>query len=213
MRIGLTGGIGAGKSTVSAYLAGKGAHVIDYDAISHAITAAGGAAIPRLREVFGDDAIAADGSMDRSWVASRVFGVSVSATAARNRLDGVLHPMVYAEARRQENAIVREAGRGAVIVHDIPLLAEIMDELPFSFHHIVVVEASRDVRIERMMANRGMTRDEAERRMASQADDGTRRSIADIVVTNDGDMQALRRRLDDVWRAVSHEAETSGQEE
>lgn len=200
MRVGLTGGIGAGKSTVSARLAHLGARVIDYDAISHALTRPGGAAIAPIREQFGPHAIADDGSLDRPWVASRIFGADPAHTANRERLNAIIHPLVYEQAARQE------AG-GGIVVHDIPLLTEVLGGIPFAFRHIITVEAPDDLRVERLMATRGMSEAAARARMASQTDDEARRLAADITIPNDSDLESLYRVVDEVWSRLRAECE------
>ena len=151
IRIGLTGGIAAGKSTVAARMRELGALVIDYDGLAHEIVAPGGVALPRIAAVFGPDALLADGSLNRAWLAERVFGRD-AAPGARERLDDIEHPLIYAEAARLER---RNPG-AKVIVHDVPLLTEVIRSIPFQFDHIVTVEAPEQMRIRRMVATRGM---------------------------------------------------------
>ncbi|MFR0558024.1 dephospho-CoA kinase [Pseudoscardovia radai] len=203
MRVGLTGGIGAGKSTVAARLAHLGARIIDYDAISHALTRPGGAAIAPIREQFGPHAIADDGSLDRPWVASQIFGADPAHTANRGRLNAIIHPLVYAQAARQE------AG-GGIVVHDIPLLTEVLGGIPFTFRHIITVEAPDGLRVERLMKTRGMSETEARARMASQTDDEARRRSADITIPNDSDLVSLYRAVDEVWSRLCTECEGNG---
>ena len=156
IRIGLTGGIAAGKSTVAARMRELGALVIDYDGLAHEIVAPGGVALPRIAAVFGPDALLADGSLNRAWLAERVFGRD-AAPGARERLDDIEHPLIYAEAARLER---RNPG-AKVIVHDVPLLTEVIRSIPFQFDHIVTVEAPEQMRIRRMVATRGMTERQA----------------------------------------------------
>ena len=161
IRIGLTGGIAAGKSTVAARMRELGALVIDYDGLAHEIVAPGGVALPRIAAVFGPDALLADGSLNRAWLAERVFGRD----AAPERLDDIEHPLIYAEAARMER---RNPG-AKVIVHDVPLLTEVIRSIPFQFDHIVTVEAPEQMRIRRMVATRGMTERQAADRIRSQS--------------------------------------------
>lgn len=206
MRIALTGGIGAGKSTVSAYLQQLGAVVVDYDAISRDLTAVGGAAIEPVRSAFGDEAIAADGSMDRVWVARHVFAETARAERMRHRLESIIHPLVYASAQRLDS----QAPAGSVVIHDIPLLAEVIDTIPFSFDHIVVVETDDEIRIARLMENRSMTRHQAQERINSQSAEDSRRDLADAIVANNDGIAALHARLDILWdqwqREIAHAA-------
>ncbi|NEG55685.1 dephospho-CoA kinase [Bifidobacterium platyrrhinorum] len=215
IRIGLTGGIAAGKSTVAARMRGDGALHIDYDAIAHEITGRGGAALAPIAREFGDAAIAADGTLDRVWVADHVFGRGAE-PGARERLDAIEHPLIYAEARRREdraveavrNAAREPGGRGIVVVHDVPLLAEVIGDIPFRFDHIVTVEAPEDVRVARMIATRGMTREQAEARIRHQSTRAEREAIADAVIDS---TQPLERMFDEVdrlyaeWSAVRKE--------
>ena len=116
MRIGLTGGIAAGKSTVAAQLKQLGALHINYDALAHQIVEPGGVALPQIVAEFGPDALLADGTMNRPWIADHVFGAN-AAPGARERLDAIEHPLIYAEAARLEH----EHPEAAIIIHDIPL--------------------------------------------------------------------------------------------
>lgn len=189
IRIGLTGGIAAGKSTVARRLRGLGATVIDYDALARLVVAPGGEGLRRIVDEFGSDALAPDGGLDRAWMAEHVFGMNAR-DGARERLDAIEHPLIYAAAARMERAAIETCGRGGddeacerlVVVHDVPLLAEVIGPIPFRFDHIVTVEAPTDVRIARMMGERGMSREQAEGRIRHQSDEATRRRIADIVI-------------------------------
>lgn len=201
MRIALTGGIGAGKSTVSAYLQRLGATVVDYDAISHGLTAPGGDAIAPIRAAFGANAINPDGSMNRGWVAQHVFAGTPQSNAMRHRLEAIIHPLVYSTAARLDS----QAPAGSVIVHDIPLLAEVLDAIPFSFDHIVVVETDDETRIARLMESRGMTRSQASGRIASQSGESARRNLADTIVENNNSIASLQTRLDELWQQWQRE--------
>ncbi|RSX53986.1 dephospho-CoA kinase [Bifidobacterium goeldii] len=187
-RIGLTGGIAAGKSTVSAHLRDLGATVIDYDALARLIVAPGSEGLARIVDEFGPAALSANGSLNRAWMAEHVFGRNAD-VGARERLDAIEHPLIYAQARRLEREVCQSCVSDDmtcktthVIVHDVPLLAEVFDSIPFHFNHVVTVEAPIAVRIARMMGERGMTREQALDRIRHQVDDATRRAIADIVI-------------------------------
>ena len=173
MRIGLTGGIAAGKSTVAARLKQLGALHIDYDALAHQIVEPGGVALPQIVAEFGPDALLADGTMNRPWIADHVFGAN-AAPGARERLDAIEHPLIYAEAARLEH----EHPEAAIIIHDIPLLAEVIDDIPFAFDHIVTVEAPVCMRLDRMVEERGMSLEQAEARIRHQSSEEERRAIA-----------------------------------
>lgn len=188
IRVGLTGGIAAGKSTVSAHLRTLGAIVIDYDELARLVVAPGSVGLHRIVEEFGPDAVSADGTMNREWIAEHVFGPSAPADALE-RLDAIEHPLIYTEAERREHeALVSQhsgidsSSRVQVIVHDVPLLAEVIDSIPFTFDHIVTVEAPIETRIERMVTERGMNRAQAEARIKHQSNESERRSISDIVI-------------------------------
>jgi len=179
MEIALTGGIGAGKSTVARLLAERGAVVIDADALARAALAPGSPGEQAVLGEFGP-AVAGDaGEIDRGRLASLVF----TDPAARSRLEAIVHPIV----REQAATLAAAAAPGSVIVHEIPLLAETWAERPdrASFDLIVTVEAPAEVRLARLRA-RGMADADARARMAAQADDAQRRAIADVVIDNSG---------------------------
>jgi len=179
LRIGLTGGIGSGKSTVLQMLADLGAATIDADAVSRAVTAPGGAAIPALRERFGPAAIAADGSLDRP----RMRELAFSDPAARADLEAIIHPLVGAALREQEQA-ARAQGKRCV-VFDIPLLVESArwrDE----FDHVLVVDCSPGTQVARVMARSGLDEAQVRAILAAQASREQRLAAADSVICNDG---------------------------
>jgi dephospho-CoA kinase len=186
--IGLTGGIGSGKSTVAALLADKGAVVVDADLIARQVVEPGSPVLERLAERFGTDIVGADGQLDRARLAERAFVDDES----RRDLDGITHPAIGEEFLRQ----IAAAPDGAVVVHDVPLLAE--SKNPAQYKGVIVVEAPRSVRLDRL-ESRGIARDDAERRMAQQASDEERRAIATWVLDNSGDMEALRAQVEQVW--------------
>ena len=193
LRIGLTGGIGSGKSTVARLLAGHGAKVVDTDAISRVLTQAGGAAMPALREAFGDGVIGPDGGLDRDQMRRLAFADGT----ARSKLEAILHPMISAEAQREATA----ATDAAVIVFDIPLLVE-SGHWRDSVHRVLVVDCSASTQVERVMARSGWTADSVKAVMAAQATRERRNSIAHDVVVNDGISQAdLARRVEALWKA------------
>lgn len=191
LRIGLTGGIGSGKSTVARLLAGHGAKVVDTDGISRGLTQAGGAAMPALREAFGDGVIGPDGGLDRDQMRRLAFADGT----ARSKLEAILHPMISAEAQREAAA----ATDAAVIVFDIPLLVE-SGHWRDSVHRVLVVDCSESTQVARVMARSGWTADSVKAVMAAQATRERRNSIADDVVVNDGISQAdLARRVEALW--------------
>ena len=175
LRVGLTGGIGSGKSTVARLLARRDATVVDADAISRRVTGAGGAVLGRIRGVFGDGVITADGALDRSAMAGLIF----SDPSARRRLEALTLPRIALEAAQE----MERAGAGGVAVYDVPLLVE--QGMADLFDSVVVVESPLEQRLERL-ERRGLERAEAMARMAGQADDEARRALADVVLINNG---------------------------
>lgn len=187
LRLGLTGGIGSGKSTVARMLVSGGATLIDADAISRATTAAGGAAIAAIAKQFGVDAITPDGAMDRDVMRQRVF----SDPAAKLQLEVIIHPLVSQEAARQAKEALHVGG--ALLVFDIPLLVE-SKRWRQQLGKVLVVDCEETTQTSRVMArestktsdNRGWTHDAVEKVIASQASRAQRRAAADWVIYNDG---------------------------
>jgi dephospho-CoA kinase len=195
-RIGLTGGIGSGKSTVARQLVGCGAALIDADAISRALTATGGAAIPAIREQFGASAIASDGALDRDVMRQLVF----ADPGARQQLEAIVHPLVARETRNQSEAAAAQ-GR-ACLVFDIPLLVESTRWRP-QVDLVLVVDCREATQIERVLQREqgrtGWTREAVEKVIAGQASRQRRLAAADICLFNDGlsldALEALVRQL------------------
>ncbi|MBX6371475.1 MAG: dephospho-CoA kinase [Acidothermus sp.] len=190
--VGLTGGIGAGKSTVLEILSELGALTIDSDEVAREVVEPGGPGYSQILAEFGPGVVGADGRIDRKALASRVF----TDERARRRLEGIVHPLVRAEIRRR----VADAPTNAIVVNAVPLLVEA--GLVGEYDRILVVEAPLELRIERLQ-RRGISRDEALRRMAAQADDDARRAVAWRVITNDGSLAQLRERVLEVWRELT----------
>jgi dephospho-CoA kinase len=189
-RIGLTGGIGSGKSTAARALAALGAHVVDTDAIAHRLCAPGGEAIAPLREAFGDAAIGPDGAMDRAAMRERVF----ADPDARRRLEAVLHPLIRQVTEREAAA----APPGAVVVFDVPLLAE-SPGWRDRVDRVLVIDCEAATQVRRVMARSGWTEAAVRRVIEQQATRERRRAIADAVILNEGDDPA---RLHDAVRSV-----------
>jgi dephospho-CoA kinase len=187
--VGLTGGIGAGKSAVADRLAELGAVVIDADRLARAAVAPGTEGLAEVVAAFGDGVLTTDGALDRQALASRVFGDA----GARRRLEEIIHPRV--RARTAE--LVAAAPADAVVVNDVPLLVEA--GLAPAYEVVVVVAADEQTRIGRLVADRGMTPEQARERIRAQATDEQRRAVADVVIVNNGTREALRRRVDEVW--------------
>lgn len=188
-RIGLTGGIASGKSTVSSRLAEHGAVVIDSDVLAREVVARGTPGLLQVVEQFGPDVLTADGDLDRRALAGVVFGDE----AARRRLEAIVHPLV----RRRAAELEAQAPAGAVVVHDIPLLVE--SGQSDSFDVVIVVDADEAVQRQRLREQRGMTTAEAAARIAAQAPRERRRAAADHVIVNDGSLDDLLAGVDRLW--------------
>ena len=188
-RLGLTGGIGSGKSTVSARLADHGAVVIDYDQLAREAVELGTPGLTAIAERFGGDVIAADGTLDRTALGAVVFGDD----AARADLEAITHPAILDLAIALE-ATVPDDG---VVVHDHPLLVE-MGMAAFC-DLVVVVDVPEDVQVERLVTLRGMTEADARARLAAQTSREERAAVADVVLDNSGSIADLEARVDELW--------------
>jgi dephospho-CoA kinase len=197
--VGLTGGIGTGKSTVVRMLAARGAVVIDADAIVHRLQAPGEPLLAEIAAAFGPEVIDAGGGLDRARVAERVF----RDPAARQRLNGIVHPKVGAEMARQLDA-ARRAGAPLIVV-DIPLLFETRprdrEAARAGFDATLLVYCPREQQIARTVARDGCTREEAERRVAAQMPIDEKRELADHVIDNSGALADTERQVEALWRA------------
>ncbi len=188
--VGLTGGIGAGKSTVANLLADRGAVIVDADEAARAVVEPGEPALAKLVDRFGPGILDADGRLDRAAVAKVAFADDES----RRDLEAITHPAINEEFTRR----VADAPSDAIVVLDVPLLAESEQARKRPYQTVIVVEAPRDVRLARL-ETRGVNRADAESRMAAQADDEERRKLATYVVDNGGDVVALERQIDEIW--------------
>jgi dephospho-CoA kinase len=188
--VGLTGGIGSGKSTVAALLQARGAVIVDADAVARAVVEPGAPALAALVDRFGAGILDADGVLDRAALAAVAFADETS----REALEAITHPAINEEFL----ARVQAAPRDAIVVCDVPLLAESQQAQSRGYSVVVVVEAPLEVRLERL-AERGIARDDAERRIAAQAGDEERRSLATHVVDNAGDLGRLEQQVDELW--------------
>jgi dephospho-CoA kinase len=188
LRIGLTGGIGSGKSTVAALLAERGAVVVDADRIAREVVEPGTPGLAAVVEAFGEGVRTADGALDRPALAAVVF----ADPEQRRRLDAIVHPLVRARAAEQIAALPGDA----VVVQDVPLLVETGQAS--SYDLVLVVEAAEDRRVPRLVA-RGLAEDDARARIAAQASDDQRRAVADVVLRNDGTPEQLRAQVDRFW--------------
>lgn len=188
-RLGLTGGIGSGKSTVSARLATHGAVVIDYDRLARDAVEIGTPALAAIAERFGPEVIAADGTLDRPALGAIVFGDD----AARADLEAITHPAIFELAIALETTVPDDG----VVVHDHPLLIE-MGMVGFC-DLVVVVDVPEDVQVERLVELRGMSEADARARMAAQASREERRAAAGVVLENTGSIADLEARVDELW--------------
>jgi dephospho-CoA kinase len=190
LRIGLTGGIGSGKSAVAAVWVGLGATLVDTDAIAHALCAPGGAAMPALREAFGNGVQAPDGSLDRAAMRELVF----ADPGAKQRLEAILHPLIGREAMRQS------ADATGAVVFDVPLLAE-SRHWRARCDRIAVVDCSESTQIARVTARSGWSAGQVQRVIDQQARRAARRAIADAVIDNDAlTMDELRQGATALWQ-------------
>jgi dephospho-CoA kinase len=193
--IGLTGGIGSGKSTVATFLVAQGATLVDTDAIAHALTTPGGAAMPALRLRFGDEVAGPDGALDRARMRSLVF----ADPTAKRALEAILHPMIGAEAQRQ--AAAAETIGAGVVVFDVPLLTE-SSPWRARCQRILVVDCSAAVQVQRVMARSGWSADQVQRVIAQQTARERRRAIADAVIFNDTlSRETLAAEVSALWSA------------
>ncbi|GAB3940637.1 hypothetical protein GCM10027614_24630 [Micromonospora vulcania] len=187
--MGLTGGIGSGKSAVAARLVEQGAVLIDADQVAREVVAPGTEGLAEIVAAFSEQVLDSDGALDRAALGAVVFADET----ARRRLEAITHPRV-----RARTAELAAAAPDAIVVNDVPLLVEV--GLAPTYHLVVVVQTAVSTRLERLARDRGMDRAEAERRIAAQADDARRRAAADVVLTNDGSLAALHEAVDELWR-------------
>ncbi|MFF2806915.1 dephospho-CoA kinase [Streptomyces sp. NPDC058000] len=192
VKVGLTGGIGAGKSEVSRLLASYGAVIVDADKIAREVVEPGTPGLAAVVEEFGADVLAPDGTLDRPKLGALVFSDQEKLKA----LNAIVHPLVGARSAELEGS----AGSDAVVVHDVPLLTE--NGLASLYDLVVVVDAARQTQLDRLVRLRGMSQDEAAQRMAAQASREERLAIADLVIDNDGPLEALEPQVREVWERL-----------
>jgi len=194
LRVGLTGGIASGKSTVSAILRELGAVVIDADQLARDVVARGTPGLDAVVAEFGPGLLTAEGDLDRAAMGSLVFADD----AARKRLEAIVHPLVFERIVDLET----HAPEGAVVVHDIPLLAESGRATASDrggFDAVIVVDAPQEVQVARMVRDRGWTESDALARIAAQASPEDRRAIASYVVENTGSRAELRQKIEEIY--------------
>jgi dephospho-CoA kinase len=202
LRVGLTGGIGSGKSTVSARLAELGAVVLDADKAARAVVEPGTPGLAAIVETFGPGVRASDGSLDRARLASIVFADE----AALAKLNAITHPLIHEYIQAAEEAALAAGGDDTVLVHDVALLAEWGRAKEFDL--VIVVDVPPETQLERLTEGRGMAADQARARMAAQASREQRLAVADIVIDNSGSREDLDRRVDEVWADLEARART-----
>jgi dephospho-CoA kinase len=186
--VGLTGGIGSGKSTVARMLVERGAVVVDADQIAREVVEPGQPALAALVEAFGPEILRPDGSLDRTELAARAF----VSDETRKQLEAITHPAIGEEFLRR----VAAAPADGIVVHDVPLLVE--STRGYDYGAVIVVEAPKELRLLRLEA-RGVSRADAERRMALQAGDEDRRKVATWVIDNGADLNHLQRQIRAIW--------------
>jgi dephospho-CoA kinase len=191
--IGLTGGIGAGKSTVASLLADLGAVIIDADQVARDVVAVGQPALEHIAEAFGPEILSPDGSLNRPALGSIVF----TNESAREKLNAIVHPAV----RERTEALFAGSALNDVVVYDVPLLIEADTKYPYDM--VVVAMAPEDVRAERLMTMRGMTESEARSRIEAQASDEQRLAIADVVIDTGGSLEHTREQVENLWRTIA----------
>ncbi|MER5203141.1 dephospho-CoA kinase [Streptomyces sp. NPDC002825] len=202
LKVGLTGGIGAGKSEVSRLLVSYGAVLIDADRIAREVVEPGTPGLAAVVAAFGDGVLTAEGTLDRPKLGSIVF-----ADAERlATLNAIVHPLVGARSAELES----RAGAGDVVVHDVPLLTE--NGLAPLYDLVVVVDASPETQLDRLVRLRGMAAAEAEARMAAQATRAQRLAVADLVIDNDGPLGALEPQVRKVWEELERRAAAPAEE-
>ncbi|MFT8355911.1 MAG: dephospho-CoA kinase [Bifidobacterium aquikefiri] len=213
MRIGITGGIAAGKSTVVAHMRELGAFVLDYDGIAAEVVAPDTPGLRKIVSAFGPEAIDNQGQLRRKWLSSVIFGGAEHAPL-RERLNAIVHPLVYERAAILETRFMQRLDNGIdsrsrIIIHDIPLLTEVIRTIPFDFRHIITVEAPVDLRIQRMLSSRHMSMDDAQARIQSQSNEHQRLDIADIVIDSAVSIEQMFETVDRVYAGLVQEQQRS----
>jgi len=203
LNVGLTGGIGSGKSEVARRFAARGARLIDADAIAREVVRAGTPGFERVVEAFGADVVGPDGELDREALGRLVFGDE----DARGRLNAIVHPLV-GERVFGLMAEAADADPSGVLVNDVPLLVE--GNLAERYDVVVVVDAPVKVQLQRLVGYRGMSEADARARIAAQASREQRLAIADYVIDNTGDLADLDDRVAEVWDELARRVDTAG---
>ena len=202
LRVGLTGGIGSGKSEVARRLAEHGAVLIDADVAARRVVEPGSPGLAQVAAAFGDEVLRPDGSLNRERLGEIVFGDP----GLRAKLNAIVHPLVRDWMQKAERAAVQADG-DAIVVHDVPLLAESRGTT--GFDAVIVVDVPPDLQLERLVSQRGMAAEQARARMAAQASREQRLAVADIVIDNSGSLDDLDRRVAEVWADLEHRSGSS----
>jgi len=200
LRVGLTGGIGSGKSEVSRRLAARGAVIVDADQAAREVVEPGTPGLGQIAAAFGPEVIRPDGRLDRDRVGELVF----AQPALRAKLNAIVHPLVHERMRQLDAGAMAVAGPAGIVVHDVPLLAE--NGLASGFDAVVVVDTPEDQQVQRLMTERGMSAAHVRDRMAAQASRDQRLAIADIVIDNSGTLEDLDWRVGEVWAVLRDRA-------
>lgn len=200
LRVGLTGGIGSGKSEVSRRLAARGAILLDADAVAREVVAPGTPGLGQVAAAFGPGVLRPDGSLDRPRLGEIVF----ADPGLRAKLNAIVHPLVHERMSELEREAAASAGPGAIVVYDVPLLAE--NGLAGGYDVVVVVDAPAWLQAERLVRDRGMAAAHARQRMAAQASREERRAVADLVIDNSGTLADLDRSVDEIWAELTRRA-------
>jgi dephospho-CoA kinase len=199
--IGLTGGIASGKSVVAGRLAQHGAIIVDADVLAREVVEPGSRGLAEIEREFGPSVISPDGRLDRAALGAVIF----SDPDERAKLNAITHPAVWRLALERFDE-AQAANPHAVVVYDVPLLVESSTSRPTQFDLIVVVNASSETRLGRLMSERGMTRQEATHRLNSQASDAERLAIADVVIESNGSLDETLHQADELWEMAAASA-------
>ena len=194
--IGLTGGIASGKSLVSTRLAELGATIVDADVLAREVVEPGTDGLAQIARHFGPEVLLADGTLDRPALGAIIF----ADPEQREKLNSITHPAVWRRARE----LFDQAAADEVVVYDVPLLVEGAKGRQLDFDLIAVVDAALETRLQRLIQNRGMTREEATHRLNSQATDAERLAIADVVIDNNGTVDETLHQVDALWAKAQH---------
>ena len=221
MRIAVTGGIAAGKSTVVNHLRSRGAFVIDYDVLARKVVEPGSTVLQQIVSIFGENALLEDGSLNREFIAEHIFGDDDEHKQALSKIESIIHPAIYDCAKILESEYISKISEenrneissiSSIIVHDIPLLAQVIDSIPFSFDHIITVEAPQEIRVKRMVSERNMTESQALARIKNQLPCEVRKSMADFVVDSTKPMESMLNSVDDTLQSWLREVNNQSAE-